>query len=131
MNITPLITSHPITRIHIALAVASMILGLYQFLRKKGTNTHRQLGWVWVVLMAGVGISALLLPHRQQGVIPLTALLTLWIAIGLPLAIRAIKRGDIMRHRAYMMGLYIGGLFIALAFTFTPGRLLYKVFFGG
>lgn len=128
MNLTHLLTSPILTRVHILLAVSSMALGLFQFLRKKGSVQHKNLGWVWVVLMAGVGITAVFLPERKQGTFPLTILLTLWIAIGLPMAIIAIKRGNILLHRAFMMGLYIGGLAIAAAFTFTPGRLLYKVF---
>jgi len=82
-------------------------------------------------LMAGVGVSAIFLPDRKQGVFPLTILLTLWIAIGLPMSIMAIRRGKILLHRATMIGLYVGGLAIAAAFTFTPGRLLYKIFLGG
>ncbi|KAF0117974.1 MAG: hypothetical protein FD128_42 [Hyphomonadaceae bacterium] len=131
MNLTHLFTSPILTRVHILLAVCAMALGLFQFLSKKGTGQHKNLGWVWVCLMAGVGISAVFLPERVQGTLPLTLLLTLWIAIGLPMAIIAIKRGNILLHRAFMMGLYIGGLAIAAAFTLTPGRLLYKVLIGG
>lgn len=130
MNFTHLLASPLLTRVHILIAVCSMALGLFQFLRKKGTGQHRALGWIWVVLMAGVGITAVFLPERKENTFPLTILLTLWIAIGLPAAIIAIKRGNILMHRALMMGLYIGGLAIAAAFTFTPGRLFYKIFIG-
>ena len=129
MNLQPLINAPFLTQLHIFFATSGIFIGAAQFLLKKGTKLHKASGWSWVVIMAFVGISALFLPERKQGVFPLTILLTVWIAIGLPLAIRAIKKGNIMLHRAYMMGLYIGGLFIALAFTITPGRLLYKVLF--
>jgi len=131
MNLTYLFTSPLLTRIHVFLAVCSMMLGLFQLLQKKGSAQHKTLGWIWVVLMAGVGVSAIFLPDRKQGVFPLTILLTLWIAIGLPMSIMAIRRGKILLHRATMIGLYVGGLAIAAAFTFTPGRLLYKIFLGG
>lgn len=129
MNLQHLITAPLLTKFHIFFAICGIIIGAAQFLQKKGTKFHKYSGWAWVITMSFVGLSALFLPDRKQGVFPLTILLTVWIAIGLPLAIRAIKKGNILLHRAYMMGLYIGGLFIALAFTITPGRLLYKVFF--
>jgi uncharacterized membrane protein len=130
MQISHILNANILVRAHIALAVIGVVLGAWQLFSKKGTNSHRVLGWVWVFIMASVGISALFLPERKQNIIPITMLLTLWVAIALPLGVMAIKKGNIMLHRAYMMGLYIGGLFIALAFTITPGRLLYKVIFG-
>jgi uncharacterized membrane protein len=33
-------------------------------------------------------------------------------------------------HRFAMVSLYVGGILIAGAFTFVPGRLMYRVFFG-
>lgn len=33
-------------------------------------------------------------------------------------------------HRRMMTGLFIGGLVIAGALTFLPGRLMWQVFFG-
>ncbi len=131
MNLEPLYNANPIMHAHILLAVLSMILGAMQLCRKKGTKGHKFWGWLWVTLMAGVAITALLLPARETHTIQLTKLLVVWLAIGLPLSIVAIKAGKILLHRAFMIGLYAGGLAIAAAFTFTPGRLLYKVFIEG
>lgn len=131
MNWKPILDAPLLTRAHIAVAVFCVIIGGLQFVLKKGSSLHKALGWVWVALMAIVGISAFFMPERKQDAIPLTFLLTAWVLIGLPLAIWAIKKGNILLHRAFMMGLYLGGLFIALAFTVTPGRLLYKALFGG
>lgn len=116
---------------HIVLALSSMVLGAYQLSRKKGTKWHKTLGWIWVGLMASVGVSAILLPAREAEVLQLTRLLVIWLAVGLPMSIWAVKSGRILLHRAFMIGLYAGGLAIAAAFTFTPGRLLYKVFIEG
>ena len=33
-------------------------------------------------------------------------------------------------HMATVIGLYVGALLIAGAFTFVPGRLMYGLFFG-
>lgn len=128
MNLDPLINASLLMHIHIILAVTSMLVGGFQLCRKKGTKGHRIMGWLWVALMSGVAISAILLPAREPEVIQITKLLVIWLIVGLPLSIVAIKNGKILLHRAFMIGLYIGGLVIAAAFTFTPGRLLYKVF---
>ena len=54
-------------------------------------------------------------------------LLTLFAA---PSAYFAAKRGDVKTHRENMIGLYIGGLLLAGAFAFIPGRLLHEWIWG-
>ena len=129
MNIEPLLNAPIILKAHIATAVVAVIIGAAQLISKKGTKIHFYRGWIWVFLMAIVAVTAILLPERRQSTYILTTALTIWLIVGLPLGIWAIKRGNIMLHRAFMLGLYAGGLIIALAFTLTPGRLLYKIFF--
>jgi uncharacterized membrane protein len=45
------------------------------------------------------------------------------------IALRA-RRHDVDGHRKRMLGLFFGALVIAGAFTFVPGRIMYKVAFG-
>jgi uncharacterized membrane protein len=45
--------------------------------------------------------------------------------ISIPLAVIAIRNGNVIRHRGAMTGMYIG-LVVAGAFAFLPGRLLYS-----
>ena len=59
-----------------------------------------------------------------------------WIHVFVPItlfgvasAIWRIRRGDVKGHRAAMLGVYFGGLVIAGALTFYPGRLMYRLFF--
>jgi len=42
-----------------------------------------------------------------------------------------IRAGNVRRHAASMAGLYVGGLVVAGAFAFIPGRLMWQVVFGG
>ncbi len=129
MNIEPLINAPLILKVHIATAAVAVLVGATQLISKKGTKFHFYRGWLWVFLMAIVALTAMILPERRQSTYILTTTLTVWLVVGLPLGIWAIKRGNIMLHRAFMLGLYAGGLIIALVFTLTPGRLLYKIFF--
>jgi len=48
--------------------------------------------------------------------------------INAPLAVR---RHDVRAHRSAMLGEFVGGILIAGAFAFTPGRIMYRMFFGG
>jgi uncharacterized membrane protein len=43
---------------------------------------------------------------------------------------KALRTGNIDAHQASMRGMYIGGLIIAGALTFLPGRIMYRMFFG-
>jgi len=47
-----------------------------------------------------------------------------------PAAYIAIRRENIKAHRANMVGLYAGGILIAGAFAFSPGRMLHGWLFG-
>ena len=58
-----------------------------------------------------------------------------WIHVFVPItlfgvatAIWRVRRHDIQGHRAAMLGVYFGGLVIAGALTFYPGRLMYRLF---
>ena len=62
------------------------------------------------------------------GFIHLFSFLTLY---SVPTAIIAIKKGHVRKHKIKMIMLYIGAIIIAGGFTFTPGRYLHSLFFGG
>ena len=47
-----------------------------------------------------------------------------------PTAYFAARRGNIKAHRGAMIGLYVGGILIAGAFAFSPGRMLHTWLFG-
>src|SRR5205814_6750719 len=99
----------------------------FQLARPKGTGSHRQLGWLFIMLMLTVAVSSLWIPSFLHFTwIHLFTLLTL---VSLPLAIWRIRRGDVGAHARAMKGLYIGGLVIAGVFTLIPGRLLGNLLF--
>jgi uncharacterized membrane protein len=43
----------------------------------------------------------------------------------------AVQRHDVRAHRSAVLGVFVGGSLIAGAFAFTPGRIIYRMFFGG
>lgn len=130
-NLAPLLATPLSVQIHVAAAVAAMVIGAVIILLPKGTGFHRTLGWSWVGSMVVVAAtSIMMIADFGTGVNPLHAFTAVTV-ISLWAGLAGIRRGDVQQHAGSMIGLYIGGLFIAGAFAFIPGRTMWKVFFGG
>lgn len=119
-------------QLHAVLAATAIILGGVQLAAPKGTPTHRLLGRVWVASMAIVALSSFFIHEiRMFGPFSAIHLLSVLTLITLWQAIRLVRKGDIVRHKKAMIRLYVLALLITGAFTLLPGRLMYRVFFGG
>lgn len=117
-------------QIHLVAAVAAFFLGVFQFVAPKGTGLHRVIGWTWVVLIGAAAVSSLFIRQINPGVFSLIHILSGWTLLVLPMAVYAARRGEIAKHRGRMTGLFIGGLLIAGALAFMPGRLMWRLFLG-
>ena len=122
---------------HIALALAAVPVGAFIFLTKKGTAQHKLVGRVWVVILLIVSLSAILIQEINPEGYSLIHLLIPWTIASLVYSIWNIKRFKKTHKRKYrqahmysMIGVYVGALLVAGAFTLLPGRFLYGVFFG-
>ena len=122
-----LLQRHPLVFFHLTMAVAALLLGALILSRRKGTRSHRGLGWAWVLLMAATALSSAFIRGYKlpnlYGYSPVHAL-TLFVAVMLPLAVWQARRGNVRGHRRTMQGLFIGGCVIAGLFTLLPGRFL-------
>lgn len=108
--------------IHMLAAMGALALGIVMLTRVKGDRLHRRLGWTWVVLMSTVAVSSLWIPGFLK--FSWIHVFTLVTAVSLPLAIYRIRHGNVRAHAAAMKGVFFGGLVIAGAFAFVPGRIL-------
>lgn len=117
-------------QIHLAAALGAFMLGLAQFALPKGTGLHRTLGWTWVLLIGAAAVSSLFIRYLNHGAFSLIHILSAWTLVVLPMAVYAVRRGDIRTHRNRMTGLFIGGLLIAGVLAFAPGRLMWRLFLG-
>ena len=131
MTLAPLLNASPVIQIHAFAAMAGFVLGLVQFAAPKGTIPHRTIGWIWVVLMAAVAASAFFIHEiRMWGPWSPIHLLAIFTLVSLPSAVLHARRHRVANHRWAMISIFTGGLVIAGAFTFLPGRIMHAVALG-
>ena len=123
-------TMKPQIQFHVLAAVSAFGVGLVMLVLPKGTGLHKTLGWGWVLVMAATAISSFFITGLNGDFWSIIHLLSGWTVVALPMAIYAIRNGNVAAHRRTMLGLYLGGLLIAGALAFIPGRLMYMMFFG-
>lgn len=132
MSLAPLLSAGPIIQIHAAAAMGAFALGAVQLAAPKGTIPHRTVGWIWAVLMLAVAVSSLWIHDiRMLGPFSAIHLLSLFVLVLLPIGIWSARRHAVARHRKIMTRMFIGALIVAGFFTFMPGRIMYRVAFGG
>jgi uncharacterized membrane protein len=139
MSLDPLLQAPLVVQVHASGAVAAFILGLIQILAPKGTLPHKTIGAIWIGIMVVVAASSafILRPPTEDATywerlsfihlfIPITA-------IGLVSGLRLLLRGGpaMKRHSWPFISVFIGGLVVAGALAFLPGRILHEVVFGG
>ena len=120
--------------LHLGTVFPAFLIGTYLLISRKGTLPHRQLGKIYMSLMLTTALVTLFMSAEvgptilnHFGFIHLFSFLVFY---SVPVAYIAIRQGNVKRHQSAMVGLYCGGILIAGAFTFSPGRLLHGWIFG-
>jgi uncharacterized membrane protein len=118
--------------VHLGAALSALALGVVQFLLKKGTRSHRTLGYIWVALMYCTAITSLFISQNPWvGPFGPIHILSLVVMISLPMMVRAARQGNIQGHKLAAMQLFGFGLIGAGAFAaLEPGRVLHQLLFG-
>lgn len=131
MTIQPLLDSSLAIQVHVLAACLALLVGLVQLTLAKGTRSHRQTGWLWIVLMAVVALSSFSI-HTIQLVGPWSPihLLSIFTLVMLWKGIRAGKEGKSKEHAYTMMALFVFALLGAGSFTLLPGRIMHQVLLG-
>jgi uncharacterized membrane protein len=115
-----------VLRLHVAAALSALLIGCALLVGVKGRSFHKIAGSAWAVCMMTVAISSFwLLNHGRFSIIHF---LSGWVTIAVPMALAAVRRRDLKTHRTMMTQIFMGGLIIAGAFTFVPGRLMWRLF---
>ena len=126
-----LLAAQPLkVQIHIGAAILAFCLGLVLFAAPKGALPHRTLGWIWVVFMTTVAASSLFMTGLNGNAYSWIHLLSGYVLISLPAGVIAARRHKVLVHQRAMTGMFLGAMVIAGAFTFFPGRLMWRVLMG-
>lgn len=126
-TLADLLQRHPLIFFHLITAFAAVVVGGVVLARRKGTPSHKALGWTWAVLMASTALSSAFI--RDYGMPNLAGftpihLFTVLTAVTLPRGIVHIRQGRVSAHRKSMRSLYLGACVLAGVFTLLPGRFL-------
>lgn len=132
MSLEPLLQASLAIQVHAFAAMTAFVLGLVQIVGPKGTLPHRFVGWMWVVLMTVVAVTAFWI-HELRMIGPWSPIhLLSFVTLGtLPFMVMAARRHKVDAHRTAAFSLFFGALIIAGLFTFVPGRIMYEVIVGG
>ncbi len=121
---------------HIIFALSAILLGLVVLVSPKGNYKHKSLGWVWVICLMVVSLSAVFIQEIKPGQFSPIHLLIPFTVVSLVYAIWSIRKfkltgraGYKIAHIASMVAVYIGGLLVAGAFALMPRRFLHQVLF--
>jgi uncharacterized membrane protein len=117
-------------QIHVAAVSTALAVGIALMLGLKGNTVHRTLGWAWVAAMATAAISSLFIHRANAGSFSFLHLFAGWTLVALPMGVFAARKHNARLHSRTMTGLFVGGLLIAGAFAFLPGRLMWQIVFG-
>jgi uncharacterized membrane protein len=112
--------------LHLATALAALVLGAAVLAARKGTRAHKRLGRAWLVLMLVVALSSFAI--QTGGRLSVIHLLSAWTLIALACALYFIRRGNVRAHRGFMVGTFIGLVLAGLG-ALAPGRTLHALFF--
>ena len=131
MSLDPLLSAPLAIQLHAGSALSAMLLGAVVLLMRKGTPLHKALGRVYAVLMLVVATSAIFI--NELRIIGPFSPIHIFVPVTygtIAIAIWRIRMGDVIGHRAAMVSLYFGALFLTGAFTLLPGRRMHDVLFG-
>ena len=121
--------------LHFATIAPCFLIGIWVLLRRKGTPVHKLLGRIYVVLISFSSVVAAAMPAalgpRLWNHFGFIHLFCVVVFVSVPLAIWAIRRGNVRMHANTMLGMFFGGILIAGTFALMPGRLLHTWLFAG
>jgi uncharacterized membrane protein len=116
--------------VHLTTILLALPLGVSQLVLPKGTLRHRTLGYAWLALMSLTALVSFGIHSINKGGFSPIHLLSILTLTLVPVIVLRARRQDVKGHRDAVLGLMIGGLVIAGAFTFLPSRILGQLLLG-
>lgn len=137
MNVAALTEAPLVVQVHLATVLPAFLIGGWSlFISRPGSPAHRAAGRVFAALMAITAATTIFIPSHFGFALTAGPLRMSPIHLFIPLTahglwsgIRAIRAGEVERHRAIMRRLFFGSIVIAGLFTLLPGRRLHAFLF--
>ncbi len=107
--------------IHLGTVLPALVLGPVILTRRKGSATHRRLGFIWMGMMVTTAITSFWI-RSESGAFSGIHLFSIGTLIAVPMAIWRARARDIRAHQQIMTSLYVG-LIVAGAFALEPNRV--------
>lgn len=131
MNLQPILDAPDAIQIHLATIAVAVAATIAILIARKGTRFHKAVGWVWSTMMMTTALVSFWISEIGGPFgLSFIHIFSVVVAYNVPFAIWSVRRGNIAAHRNAMLGVAIGGIGIAGAFTLMQGRLMHDVFFG-
>ncbi len=130
MTLAPILAAGAAVQIHLVTVLAAFVIGTSMMIRPKGTPPHKALGRAYVALMLVSAVSTFWIRGLGHGALSFLHVLSIFVLIALPVALLLARSGRVRAHRFTMIGVYVGGIWIAGLLTLLPGRLLQRAVFG-
>jgi uncharacterized membrane protein len=130
MTLAPILAAGAAVQVHLVTVLAAFVIGSWMMLRPKGTPPHKALGRLYVALMLVSAVSTFWIRGLDHGSLSFLHLLSIFVLVALPTALLLARAGRVRAHRFTMIGIYLGGIWIAGLLTLLPGRLLHRAAFG-
>ncbi len=112
---------------HIVTIVPVLLVGPFILLRNKGDEIHVFMGRIWAAFMIVSCLTSFGIRHH--GSFSWLHGLAAWTIFCMAAGTWHIRKNNILKHKRYMIGSYIGTV-IAFIFALQPGRLLGTWLFG-
>ncbi len=131
MNVQVLREAGLAVQLHLLTIALAIILTLLILFGAKGTKSHKLMGRIWALSMLFTSFVSFFIHDLRppNGFSPIHGL-SIFTIFAVGIGWMAARKGQIKRHKRAMLSVVIGGLVIAGAFTFMPGRLMHNLFFG-
>ena len=132
MTLEPLMKASSTIQFHVASVMVAIVLTPIQLILKRGSEAHRWVGRGWMIAMALTALSSFFISTIPSfGPFSLLHVLSVLNLAGLAYAYRAARQGEVGAHSWAVISLVISALIVPGIFTLFPGRIMYKVVFGG
>ena len=118
-----------IIAVHAIVATVTIALGTFQVFRMvRGDRLHKAVGRTWASLMLVVSVTGLFIGNYHDALDLFLHGLAIWTIISICVGVYFARKGNIYRHKGFMLGSYFGLLGAFIGVIAVPTRRIPSYF---